>query len=208
MVTSGELVWFHDLDCGYVCPSEPYNYGRSYFEDYVQRSRLLTSDKLMLIRRNFVDAHYTGPLLDFGCGSVTFVEYMKQYGHQITGYDINPFAVQVLMNTVGLYCNPYVQRQNAITFWDTLEHVKDPERIINRVNEWAFVCMPIYEGMEQARRSKHFKPGEHIWYFTDGGLIDMFQRCGFACMDSNEKENGAGRSGIKSYAFKRKVGPT
>ncbi len=204
MMVSGELVWFRDRQVGYVHPIEPFRYSKLYFEDYQERSRLKASDDLMLIRRNFVAEFHTGELLDFGAGALTFVEYMRQSGHQdVFGYDINARTVQALMNS-NIYRDPYEgAKWGALTFWDTLEHLEDPERIINRVGQWAFVCMPIYGGMDHARRSKHYKPGEHIWYFTEPGLMETFRRCGFECKGIMDKENGVGRSGIKSYAFKR-----
>ncbi len=207
MMKAGQLVWFQRLECGYVAPRMPFLYGREYFEEYGLRSRLMTSDKLMLIRRNFVVEFWNAGVLDFGCGALTFVEYMRHHEHPptTTGYDINPWSVASLVNS-DIYQEPYTgKKPEAVTFWDTLEHLEDPERIINRVGQWAFVCMPIYEDMQHVRGSKHYKPGEHIWYFTDRGIRMMFDRCGFECVGAHGKENGAGRSGIKSYAFRKRT---
>lgn len=205
MVECGDLVWFHDADCGYVHPVEQYRYGRAYFDDYIERSRLRDSDRLMLVRENTVRNHHNGEIVDFGAGACTFVQHMKQTGYRgITGYDINPWSVQVLTNSQ-LYRDPWTGRKpEAMTFWDTLEHVADPEAIVSRVGKWAFLSAPIFLCMDHARRSKHYKPNEHIWYFTARGLRSLFERCGFVCVEEHNKESETCREGIGTFVFKRK----
>jgi len=34
-------------------------------------------------------------------------------------------------------------------------------------------ALPIFEGLQDVLRSKHFKPGEHVWYFTEPGLPEQ-----------------------------------
>ena len=58
----------------------------------------------------------------------------------------------------------------------------------------------LIEGMQ----SKHFKPNEHVWYFTDWGLRLWFEEQGFDCLETNYDETNIGREGINSYVFRRK----
>ena len=92
----------------------------------------------------------------------------------------------------------------AMTFWDSLEHIPDPEAALKNVGDWAFVSMPIYKDQADCLKSKHFKPGEHIWFFTDWGFIDWMDRQGFEMMERNDIESKLGREGILSYAFRRR----
>ena len=55
-----------------------------------------------------------------------------------------------------------------------------------------------------ALASKHFKPNEHLWYFTDRGIKRFMFEHGFGFFGQNELETDAGREGIGSYAFKRR----
>ena len=63
--------------------------------------------------------------------------------------------------------------------------------------------MPIYEDSRHCLKSKHFKPGEHLHYFTHDGLLLWFEQQGFACVEHNDIESQLGREGITSYAFRR-----
>lgn len=201
---SGELIWFQERGYGYVHPVEVCAYDREYNDKYVELSRLRMSDTLMLSRENMVRRHWQGDIVDIGSGAGTFVEHMRRVGYPRTkGYDVNPWAVQWLTNS-GLWRNPWLDPEpEAATFWDTLEHMVDPEAMIHRIRTWAFVCLPVFKDMEHARHSKHYRPNEHLWYFTERGLIGLFAGCGFECVERNGKENDAGRSGIGSYAFRK-----
>ncbi len=204
MVRSGELVWFREEGVGYVHPVEPIPYGKEYFDEYVERSRLRASDVLMSIRLSLIDNHYSGEIVDVGAGALTFVEYMRQCGRtDIKGYDVNPYSVQTLVNS-GLYRNPFIgPKPEALTMWDVLEHMNDPEAIIRRAERWVFLSLPIFKNADRARSSRHYKPNEHIWYFTERGLIELFRKCGFTCEEISDKESESVRVGIKSYAFRR-----
>ncbi|MCW1937514.1 hypothetical protein OMD46_16425 [Pseudomonas sp. MDMC_285] len=79
----------------------------------------------------------------------------------------------------------------------------EPEKLLDHVGEWLFVSMPIYEGQAHCLQSKHYKPGEHIWYWTLPGLIGWMERQGFALVEMNQSESELGREGITSFAFRR-----
>lgn len=64
-------------------------------------------------------------------------------------------------------------------------------------------AMPIYKDQTDCLRSKHYKPGEHLHYWSLRGLIGWFARQGFGCVEINEKESELGREGITSFAFRR-----
>jgi hypothetical protein len=52
-------------------------------------------------------------------------------------------------------------------------------------------------------QSRHFKPGEHYWYFTTAGLIAWFWKLGFTCREANSMETMAGREDIGTFVFQR-----
>lgn len=204
MMESGSLIWFQQYEVGYVHPVVPYRYGKEYFDKYIEMARLQASDKLLVIRENVVRDRVAGGIVDVGAGACVFVEHMRRAGYRDTkGYDVNPWTVQVLMNSQ-LYRDPWDgPKPKAITLWDVLEHMECPEAIIDRAASWVFVSVPIFEDAHHARRSKHYRPDEHIWYFTESGLVEMFRRCGFSCEHRSHKEEDAGREGIGTYAFRR-----
>jgi hypothetical protein len=92
---------------------------------------------------------------------------------------------------------------DAMTFWDSLEHIVYPDPILALCRRLCFISMPIYDSVEHCLRSKHFKPGEHVWYFTDRGLIRFMADRGFKLVERNRDEERFGREGIGSYCFER-----
>jgi hypothetical protein len=52
-------------------------------------------------------------------------------------------------------------------------------------------------------RSKHFRPQEHIWYFTREGLVNAMKACGFSLVAESDFETELGREDIGTFAFRR-----
>lgn len=198
IVIQDSLVWLPEKGIGYY-PVSSNVYDASYFEKYghyaeTPMGRKITEERAALVRR-----HFTGNLLDVGIGSGQFVDSLP--GAQ--GYDVNPDAVKWLKDR-DRYADPYTGKSFAcMTFWDSLEHIKDPTRILRYVKRWVFVSMPIYTGLEHLLSSKHFRKDEHFWYFTEKGLTGWFKTQGFQRVECNDSEIKAGREDIKSFAFRR-----
>lgn len=171
------------------------NYEGSYFEQYVALDATPMGAALTEARVDMVRRHYPGPdIVDVGIGGGRFAEECGAYG-----FDINPEAVAWLKSR-GKFREPAA---DALTFWDSLEHIPVPERAVEAAGEWVFVSMPIYQDAADVLASKHYKPGEHLWYWTRDGLIRWFHRLGFFCVEVNQAETELGREGIMSFAFCR-----
>jgi hypothetical protein len=191
------LIW--DTEAGYGFHPEPVmEYSGSYFEKYVQMDQTPMGFQLTKARCNLVERHYQGTdIIDVGIGGGAFCIESGAYG-----YDVSQEAVQWLKER-GTYLNPYESKCTALTCWDSLEHVLDPVALVQCAKKYVFVSMPIYKDREHCVNSKHFKPGEHLHYWTQDGLIDWFARLGFVCMEISGIETQLGREGIGSFAFKR-----
>lgn len=176
-------------------PRPPMNYGGSYFQHYRDLDATETGAALTQARVDMVRRHYDGGfVLDVGIGGGRFVEAIDGFG-----FDVNLEAVEWLIRE-GRYREPAA---DALTFWDSLERIPAPERAVEAAGEWVFVSMPIYRDAADVLASKHYKPGEHIWYWTRDGLIRWFHRLGFFCVEVNSAETELGREGILSFAFRR-----
>ena len=204
MVRSGSLVWFDGY--GYVHPVPRHNYGSEYFHEYESRSKNEVSESLMDSRRALVDAYHEGDVVDVGSGFGTFVEHRNRGREEPNtfGYDVNPWSVAKTIN-LGLFWDPWERPMPAATFWDSLEHFDDPTPILSRIERYAFVSIPIFRSLEHVKESKHFKPGEHVWYFTSDGLVRFFKDHGFALIESSNREVVIGREDIESFVFVREV---
>lgn len=198
LVAQGSLVWLPEKGIGYY-PVTSNVYDASYFEKYHQMAGAPIGKELNMARRDMVFRYCNGSLLDVGIGSGHFLESMPQ----AMGYDVNPAAVAWL-ELHGRYTDPYAGNPfDCMTFWDSLEHIKDPTVILRQVRTWALVAMPIYRDLEHLLSSKHFRKDEHFWYFTEEGIEIFFRSQGFHLVECNDAETRAGREDIKSFAFRR-----
>lgn len=193
------LLWSDELGYGWH-PREPMSYEGDYWESYVERDAspmgaALTRARMDLVKRFMdMDAH---KVVDIGIGGGRFVDQMN-----CKGFDVNDRAIMWLDDRDAFH-NPYWENCEAITCWDSLEHIPDPEALIGCVDKFVFVSMPIYESAHECLNSKHYKPGEHLWYFSKRGLIEYMQTIGFECLDIDDVESRLGRDGIYSFVFRR-----
>lgn len=190
------LLWSDELGMGFH-PRPPMDYTGDYFAKYQALDATPMGAALTKARCDFVAKHYEGQVVDIGIGGGRFV---TEFG--AAGYDVSAEAVDWL-KAQDKYFDPYKHHTEAITCWDSLEHIPEPERLISMVGEWVFVSMPTYKNQRDCLASKHYKPGEHLHYWTERGFILWFARNGFACMDINDIESDLGREGITSFAFRR-----
>lgn len=189
------LLWSDELGMGWH-GRKPIDYEGTYFAKYQDLDATPMGEALTKARVDLVRRHFAGQVLDIGIGGGRFVEESGGFG-----FDVNPEALQWLIAN-GCYKNPHFG-WDAMTFWDSLEHIPDPELMLRSVGDWAFVSMPIYKDQADCLKSKHFKPGEHIWYWTLEGFVSWMDRQGFELMEINHAESELGREGITSFAFRR-----
>lgn len=189
------LLWSDELGMGFH-PRPPMDYSGPYFEKYQALDATPMGAALTTARVDMVRRHFDGEVLDVGIGGGRFV--IESGGK---GFDVNEEAVQWLKSR-NAYADPY-KGVAAITCWDSLEHVPDPEALVRSVGEWVFVSMPVYKDQADCLKSKHFKPGEHLHYWSVRGLIGWFAKMNFGCVEINERESDLGREGITSFAFRR-----
>ncbi|MFL3604307.1 methyltransferase domain-containing protein [Pseudomonas aeruginosa] len=189
------LLWSEELGMGFH-PRPPMDYSGPYFEKYQALDATPMGAALTAARVDMVQRHFDGEVLDVGIGGGRFV--IESGGK---GFDVNEEAVQWLKSR-NAYADPY-KGVAAITCWDSLEHVPDPEALVRSVGEWVFVSMPVYKDQADCLKSKHFKPGEHLHYWSVRGLIGWFAKMNFGCVEINERESDLGREGITSFAFRR-----
>lgn len=195
------LVWMEDLGMGY-CPTPvaPDLYDKDYFDKYVRYAATEKGQRLNDFRNSIVDRWLTkyDRVLDIGIGCG---EFIKLRGDFTFGFDINPLAVAWLQGREA-YVDPRHGFDN-MTFWDSLEHIPNASTIVAGCRQFAFVTMPIYESAEHCLASRHFRPGEHIWYFTRNGLIRWFRGLGFDFKESSTEESRIGRADIETFVFRR-----
>jgi hypothetical protein len=182
----------------------PIEYDADYFEHYVRLENTEIARQLNAGRTALAEK-YCGSLLDIGVGSG---EFMRACSVPVAGYDINPVAVRWLKEA-GLYFDPYAATTTAdgVTFWDAMEHIPEPHDLLGRLRGgvYVFVSMPIFTDLTRVRRSKHYKPNEHLYYFTTSGMIRYMADGGFDVVEMSDFETRAGREDILTFVFKKRA---
>lgn len=187
-----------DLGIGYVEPTSTEEvYDESYFKSYVERTGTPIGLALNKARMQFTKKHYQGDwLCDVGVGGLAFCKEMK-----CAGFDVNPYAVKALKEE-DLFMNPYEWDFDCISMWDVIEHIDDPSDLLSNVKV-VVLSTPIYKDFDDIIKSKHFKPNEHIWYFTNRGIEFYMEEFGFELKDRSDIETKIGRESIGSFCFKK-----
>lgn len=139
------------------------------------------------------------PVLDVGVGSGEFIRRRPK----TFGYDINPKA-RAWLHGWGRWSEDFAAFE-AFTFWDVIEHVPEPECYFSRIRDgsWLFASVPIFADLTAIRASRHYRPGEHLYYFTRQGFIDWMARHRFWVVEVQDYETQAGRDSILSFAFRK-----
>jgi hypothetical protein len=78
-----------------------------------------------------------------------------------------------------------------------------PEAFLRCVRGMVFVSIPIFTDLDHIKRSKHYRPNEHLWYFTREGLVKWMHGHGFGLAEENRMETDLGREDIGTFVFHR-----
>jgi len=196
--------WFPDWGLGYYPvknPAAPYD--NAYFDRFAAAGDTKIGQQLNTFRVGLVrDFVGDGPVLDIGIGAGTFLEL---HGN-CWGFDVNPKGIRFLRNR-NRFVNPMeenIDAFRAITLFDSFEHIAEPWLLLDRIKyQTVFMSLPIFHGLSHVQSSKHFRPDEHFWHFTENGLTLFMQHHGFANVGRYDQETQFGREDILTFVFMR-----
>ncbi len=196
--------------CGLISSDidpDPSIYDRSYEIKYSRYENTPIGREIQNLRCEVVRRHLKlGPeynLLDFGCGVGSFVKFMDTDHYiNVEGFDINPYVK---------FCDISVlfKRYNVVTFWDSLEHLRDPVKIIRGLNpEYLFICSPSTDDWDgDITQWRHYMPQEHCHYFNKLSLTVLLEDCGYKVLevtyDESKLRRGGGDKNIITIAAKK-----
>ena len=172
---------------------------KDFWSEYRQLDQTNVGKVLTAMRHEYLNKHTCAPefgdVLDVGVGGGAFCISVP-----CMGTDIDLDALAWLEENEQLWDQSEVA---TMTFWDSIEHIRHPGELLNKCRGTVLLSTPIYRDFEHCINSKHYKPGEHLWYFTDRGLKIFMAEAGFMCVDQNRMEESVGREDIGTYAFSR-----
>lgn len=189
---------------------------KNYFKEYAERDATPMGHALTKLRcgivTSYASSHKDG--VDMGIGGGAFVSAMG-----CLGYDVEPDAVQWLKQNGRWYGE--ISRTSGkevyrsvewMTFWDSFEHMTEEEHLLwlPKAKKYVFMSIPIFSLRKICTRYewgirmwKHYKPGEHLWYFTYFGLIKYMRWHGFEYRKIGMPEVKLGREDIWTFVFER-----
>jgi hypothetical protein len=142
-------------------------------------------------------------VLDYGCGLNFLTEYAPP-GVTVDSFDIGHLNGEPYPQT-GILHDQY----DVVALFDVLEHVDWENAPDTHVLETiaavsaVAVTVPIQPGDVPLERNwKHFKPGEHLTYFSVESLKRFFFKLGFACLIHDQRECPP-REDVHSFLFAR-----
>lgn len=152
--------------------------------------------------RYLKSVHSPGKLLDVGCGKGRFLSSVKALGWQAIGFEPaakrkewaeNHYNVQVYIGRLDDL--PFPDKYfDVITFWHSLEHIKDPSHILAQIKKKLkdegilIVSVPNF-GSTQARFGRgewfHLDVPRHLYHFNRKSLNLLLRKEGFEAISVN-----------------------
>lgn len=149
------------------------------------------------LRWDFVFDCKAHTVLDYGSGLGFFSACAPEDVH-VDSYDIGPFV------TTGIRREKY----DLLCLWDVLEHLPDFTCLdeLLRFTNFVALTVPMLPQGKELLSWKHFKPGEHLHYFTNETLDAIFKIYGFSRLKAGYPECPP-REDILSVVYQKTSNP-
>jgi len=176
-----------------------YEYVHDRYESYP------TTDAMSHLRLGFVRAFHPKPgrLLDVGYGNGSFLKVAERAGYETFGNDVHGCGEKFGIREVNL--NGAVW--DVVTFFDSLEHFSSlelPRHVCSQASTVIVSVPAIPEDEKDIPGWKHYRPGEHLHYFTRQSL-DAFMhpkvRKGCLNLEDTIRGDRGGQWNVMTAAF-------
>ena len=156
---------------------------------YVWARRLMLNYKYALLKKHLQPNSY---LLDIGCGTGSFLSFMKKKGFDVFGVESNTRARKIcLENNIEVKTSESELSGlgfDTISLWHVLEHLPQPEsslatyRDLLKPTGILVIAAPNFESHDRIHYQNDWAALDvprHLWHFTPKGLISMADKSGF-----------------------------
>lgn len=137
-----------------------------------------------------------GRILDVGCGPGHMLAALQDLGWEVEGLEVSEQAASVARERYGLPMHVGSMADlvgtsygfDVITMWDVLEHVRDPNRVVEGVysllngNGMLIIRVPNIGSLEARLFNKHWTGLDvprHLYHFSERSLSQLLSRRGF-----------------------------
>ncbi len=199
------------IDCGTGFRSfrpDPQQLAEMYrgADDEVYEAELPNRLKTAKRHRDIVERHHSEPgsIVDIGCASGTFLRQMADHGWTV--YGVEPAASQYARAKLAFPEEGRIQQTvleeavlpddvDAVTIWDVLEHVPEPEKFLQRcsslLRQGGLLALNVPRMDSFAARVLHARwplmLAEHLNYFTADGLRELGKRAGLKLISTGSR---------------------
>lgn len=210
----GGRTWIHDglnlANCD-ICDHlqqvniSDFNYNETYLDHY----KGAPVSEMSFLRLGIISLYYQElfkrpfpskniKILDFGCGDGAFVKAANGCGLDAYGFDVIDKPQEIPMAKW-----PHGDEFNIITFFDSLEHVREFDLLYDANPDMFVASVPDRDCISFDRMSdwKHYKPNEHLHYFSKRSIRALFENNGYELRYISNIENLIRGNDIKTYIF-------
>ena len=142
--------------------------------------------KYRLIKKHHPQAK---KLLDYGTATGDFLVYMQKETFSVSGVEPNKKARTIankqLENKVLVSIDEIKEKFDVITLWHVLEHVPEPEKLIENLKERLLpdgiilIAVPNYKSYDARKYGKYWAAYDvprHLWHFSPQSVNKLFEK--------------------------------
>lgn len=156
---------------------------------YVWARTLMLNYKYLILKNNI---NFKSSLLDIGCGTGSFLTFMKKKGFKVYGVENNSkarsFCLENNLETLATEASLPNDNFDLVTLWHVLEHLPNSEKSIATYRELLkkdgllLIAVPNFQSHDRIHYQKDWAALDvprHLWHFTPKGLTTMVEEIGF-----------------------------
>jgi 2-polyprenyl-3-methyl-5-hydroxy-6-metoxy-1,4-benzoquinol methylase len=166
-------------------------------ENLIERIYFLARKIGLRNKKNLIEKYSKpGKLLDFGCGTGSFMQYMNENSWETFGIEASKEAREVSLKTgsiiVGDIKELSDQSYDVITLWHVLEHLHQLNETIEKIKErldpngTVFIAVPNYESFDSKNYDVNWAAYDvprHLWHFNKKSMTQLLENHGFKVLD-------------------------
>lgn len=137
-------------------------------------------------------------ILDYGCGTGSFLEYTSSKAYASFGVETNAHArdqaIQKGLRVASSWEHLPQEKFNMISLWHVLEHVSDLNQCVQEIqkrlntNDILLIAVPnlnAYDAIHYAAFWAAFDVPRHLWHFSQRGIKQLIEPHGFELIEQH-----------------------